>query len=238
MKKETTSFAIAIMAGLLLATPVRAEDDKDDKRIERLDKSREVLEEFVGMPEGIPRDLVDKAECVAVIPSSKKFAVGVGASFGKGVLLCRGNGGQGRWGAPLMIRMEGGSYGLQIGGEAVDLVLLIMNHKGIDKLLETKLTLGADASVAAGPVGRKAAAATDVKMGAEILAYSRSRGVFAGVSLEGASIRPDKDANERLYGSHVNPRALLVEGRQPVPEQARALVEVLQGLSPTNLSRK
>jgi SH3 domain-containing YSC84-like protein 1 len=238
MKKETTSFAIAIMAGLLLATPVRAEDDKDDKRIERLDKSREVLEEFVGMPEGIPRDLVDKAECVAVIPSSKKFAVGVGASFGKGVLLCRANGGQGRWGAPLMIRMEGGSYGLQIGGEAVDLVLLIMNHKGIDKLLESKLTLGADASVAAGPVGRKAAAATDVKMGAEILAYSRSRGVFAGVSLEGASIRPDKDANVRLYGSHVNPRALLVEGRQPVPEQARALVEVLQGLSPTNLSRK
>ena len=235
MKKETTSFAIAIMAGLLLATPVRPEEDK---KIERLDKSREVLEEFIGMPEGIPRDLVDKAECVAVIPSSKKFAVGVGASFGKGVLLCRGSGGQGRWGAPLMIRMEGGSYGLQIGGEAVDLVLLIMNHKGIDKLLESKLTLGADASVAAGPVGRKAAAATDVKMGAEILAYSRSRGVFAGVSLEGASIRPDKDANERLYGSHENPRALLVEGRQPVPAQARALVDVLQGLSPTNLSRK
>ena len=235
MKKEAAFFAIAIMGGLLLASPVRGEDDK---KIERVDKSREVLEEFIGMPEGIPRDLVDKAECVAVIPSSKKFALGVGASFGKGVLLCRGKGGQGRWGAPLMIRMEGGSYGLQIGGEAADLVLLIMNPKGVDKLLESKLTLGADASVSAGPVGRKAAAATDVQMGAEILSYSRSRGVFAGLSLEGASIRPDKDANERLYGRQVNPRTLLLEGREPVPAQARALVDALQGLSPTNLSRK
>ena len=234
MSKKSAFYAIAIVAGLLSAFPARAEDD----RVERLDKSREALEEFIGMPEGIPRNLVDKAECVAVIPSSKKFALGIGASFGKGVLLCRGNGGQGRWGAPLMIRMEGGSYGLQIGGEAVDLMLLIMNPKGVDKLLESKLTLGADASVAAGPEGRKAAAATDVQMRAEILTYSRSRGVFAGVSFEGASIRPDKDANQRLYGSRVNPRALLLEGQEPVPAQARALVDYLQGLSPTNVSSR
>jgi lipid-binding SYLF domain-containing protein len=233
MKKET-SVAIAIMAaGMLAPSPARA---AEDKKIERIDKSREVLQEFIGMPEGIPRDLLDKAECVAVIPSSKKFALGVGASFGKGILDCRSNGGQGRWGAPLMIHMEGGSYGLQIGGESADVVLLIMNSKGVDKLLESKLTLGADASVAAGPEGRKAAAATDVQMHAEILTYSRSRGVFAGVSLEGESVRPDKDANERLYGAKLDPRSL-VAGNHPVPAQARALVNTLQSLSPTNVSR-
>src|SRR5262245_13287762 len=235
MKRQTTFFAIAAMAAVVFASPARASDDS--KKVERLDKSREVIQEFIGMPEGIPKDLVEKAECLAVIPSSKKFALGVGATFGKGVLACRGNGGHGRWGAPLMIHMEGGSYGLQIGGESADVVLLIMNHKGVDKLLESKLTLGADASVAAGPEGRKAAASTDVQLRAEILTYSRSRGVFAGISLEGASIRPDKDANEQLYGKGVDARAVLLDGEEPVPAQARALVDTLQGLSPTNLWR-
>jgi lipid-binding SYLF domain-containing protein len=229
---KTTSLTIAIVAGLSVPGARASE-----KSVERLQTSREVLEEFINMPEGIPRDLVDKAECVAVIPSAKKVALGVGASFGKGVLLCRANGGRGHWGAPLMIRMEGGSYGLQIGGEAADLVLLIMNPKGVDKLLESKLTLGADASVAVGPEGRKAAAATDAQMRAEILTYSRSRGVFAGLSLEGAGIHTDKEANERLYGSRVNPRALL-DGKEPIPPPARSLVEYLRGLSPTNLSSR
>jgi lipid-binding SYLF domain-containing protein len=234
--KKATSVAIAIMAaGMLFASPARA---AEDKKVERIDKSREVLQEFIGMPEGIPRDLLDKAECVAVFPSSKKFALGVGASFGKGVLDCRSKDGHGRWGPPLMIHTEGGSYGFQIGGESADVVLLIMNRKGVDKLLDSKLTLGADASVAAGPEGRKAAAATDVQMRAEILTYSRSRGVFAGVSLEGASIRQDKDANERLYGTRVDPRSLVLDGSHPVPPQARALVDTLQSLSPTNVSRK
>jgi lipid-binding SYLF domain-containing protein len=205
MKKETASFAIAAMAAVFLASPARA---ADDEKIERLDKSREVIHEFIGMPEGIPRDLVEKAECVVAIPSPKKFALGVGASFGKGVLLCRQDG-HGRWGAPLMIHTEGGSYGLQAGGQSADVVLLIMNRKGVDKLLESKLTLGADASVAAGPVGRKASAQTDVQMHAEILSYSRTRGVFAGISLDGASVRPDKDANQRLYCHQVDPRTLV-----------------------------
>jgi SH3 domain-containing YSC84-like protein 1 len=234
MKMKTTSYTTAIMAGLLFASPTLAED----KRVERLRIGREVLEEFINMPEGIPRDLVNKAECVAVIPSAKKLALGVGATFGKGALLCRAETGRGAWGAPLMIRMEGGSYGLQIGGEAADLVLLIMNRKGVDKLLESKLTLGADASVAVGPEGRKAAASTDAQMRAEILTYSRSRGVFAGLSLEGSVIRSDNDTNERLYGSRVNPRALLLDGREPVPPAARPLVEFLQGVSPTRLSSR
>jgi lipid-binding SYLF domain-containing protein len=235
MKMQSTSVAIASLAALFLSPAARA---ADDEKLERIDKSREVIQEFIGMPEGIPRDLVEKAECLAVIPSSKKFALGVGATFGKGVLVCRSNGGHGRWGAPLMLHTEGGSYGLQVGGQSADVVLLIMNRKGVDKLLESKLTLGADASVAAGPVGRKAAAATDAQMHAEILSYSRSRGVFAGVSLEGASVRPDKDANERLYGAQVNPRSLVLEGTGTVPPQARALVDTLQSLAPTHVSRK
>jgi lipid-binding SYLF domain-containing protein len=234
MRIKTTSFTTAIVAGLLFVPPVSAED----KKVQRLQASREVLEEFIDMPEGIPRDLLDKAECLAAIPSAKKFALGVGASYGKGVLLCRANRGRGPWGPPLMIRMEGGSYGLQIGGQAADIVLLIMNPKGVEKLLESKVTLGADASVAVGPEGRKAAAATDAQMHAEILSYSRSRGVFAGLSLEGAVIRPDKEANERLYGGRLNPRALLLDGTEPVPAQARSLVDYLQKLSPTSVSSR
>src|SRR5262249_36436213 len=190
---STASLLIAGAAGLLLASPVRAEV-KEEKRLEA---SRDVLKEFIDMPEGIPRDLVGKAECVVVIPDAKKLALGIGARFAKGAMSCRTANGRGRWGAPLMVHIEGGSYGAQIGGQETDLVMFVMNRKGTEKLLESKLTLGADASVAAGPVGRTAEAATDAKMHAEILTYSRSRGVFAGVSLEGASLRPDRDANER-----------------------------------------
>jgi SH3 domain-containing YSC84-like protein 1 len=225
---------IAGFAGLLLASPVRAEVKEE----ERLKATRDVLQEFIDMPEGIPRDLVDKAECVAVVPNAKKLALGIGARFGKGAMMCRTGTGKAHWGAPLMIHLEGGSYGVQIGGQETDLVMLVMNHKGVDKLLESKLTLGADASVAAGPVGRAAEASTDAKMKAEILTYSRSRGVFAGLSLEGASLRPDKDANDRLYGARIAPRAVLLEGREPVPPAARALVSYLDTLSPRNLSSR
>jgi lipid-binding SYLF domain-containing protein len=232
--KSTASLLIAGFAGLLFASPARAEVKEE----ERLRATRDVLQEFIDMPEGIPRDLVDKAECVAVVPNAKKLALGIGARFGKGAMMCRTGAGRGPWGAPLMIHLEGGSYGVQIGGQETDLVMLVMNHKGVDKLLESKLTLGADASVAAGPVGRAAEASTDAKMRAEILTYSRSRGVFAGLSLEGASLRPDKDANERLYGARVAPRAVLLEAREPVPPAARSLVSYLDSLSPRNLSSR
>jgi SH3 domain-containing YSC84-like protein 1 len=233
MSMKTTFLTVVTVAGLVVPRAWAEEE-----RVKRLQTAREVLQEFTEMPEGIPRDLLNKAECIAVIPSAKKLALGVGASFGKGALLCRTGGGRGPWGAPLMIRMEGGSSGLQIGGEATDLVLLIMNPKGVDKLLESKLTLGGDASVAVGPEGRSAAAATDAQMRAEILTYSRSRGAFAGLSLQGAVIHVDKEANERLYGGRVNARELLLDGKNPVPSQARALVDYLQGLSPTTLSSR
>lgn len=232
--KSTVSLLIAGVAGFLLAPPVRAEVKEE----ERLKAGRDVLEEFIDMPEGIPRDLVDKAECVVVIPNAKKLALGIGARFGKGAMACRTANGRGSGGAALMVQLEGGSYGLQIGGQETDLVMLVMNRKGVDKLLESKLTLGADASVAAGPVGRTAEAGTDAKMRAQILTYSRARGVFAGLSLEGASLRPDKDANERLYGARVAPRTVLLEGKEPVPPGARVLVSYLDSLSPRNLSSR
>jgi lipid-binding SYLF domain-containing protein len=208
-------------------------DDKDDenKTPQRLEASREVLEELAGIPEeGVPRDLLDKAECVGIVPSTKKFAFGVGARFGKGVVVCRTS--KGPWGPPLMISLGGGSVGFQIGGQAADYVFLVMNPKGIDNLLKSKFTLGADAAVAAGPKGRTAEAATDARMRAEILTYSRTRGVFAGISLEGAVISQDDDANRRLYGEKVSPRNLLLEPGQPIPAAAKGLIAALDKLSP------
>lgn len=208
-----------------------ASDPDQDKEAKRLDACREVIEELAGIREGIPSDLFEKAVCVAVIPGVKKAAIGIGGRFGYGAVACRKAGGQHSWGPPLMIELKGGSFGLQIGGQETDVVLLFMNRKGVDYLLRNKFTLGADASVAAGPVGRSAEAGTDVQMRAEILSYSRSRGLFAGISLEGASLKQDERANRVLYGK-VSPRDLLFKPGHQTPAAGKGFVAVLERISP------
>jgi SH3 domain-containing YSC84-like protein 1 len=195
-----------------------------------------VLQEVMDVPEGIPHDLLHKSYCVVVVPSVKKAALGVGGRFGKGAAACRTDGGRGAWGAPLMVTLGGGSFGLQIGGQSTDYVFLVMNPKGIDNLLKSKFTLGADCSVAAGPKGRSLEAATDAQMRAEILTYSRSRGVFAGLSLEGAVLKQDEDANFDLYGAGVAPKELLSNPQYDIPAEARSLVDALRSLSPSHAS--
>jgi lipid-binding SYLF domain-containing protein len=208
--------------------PAAALAQAKEKR--RLAACEEVLTELLAGEESIPRDLLDKAECVAVVPSAKKLALGVGGRYGKGAVLCRQAEG---WGPPLMITLGGGSFGFQIGGQAADYVLLVMNPNGIDNLLKSKFTLGADAAVAAGPVGRTGSAATDLRLRAEILSYSRTRGLFAGVSLEGAVVKQDGDGNENVYGERVDARKLLLQpGAYDVPVQARGLRTVLENASP------
>ena len=168
---------------------------------ERLQNAGVVMEEVLNVPDNIPQELLEKAECVIVIPSMMKVALGVGGSYGRGAMVCRsGKNFDGPWGAPVMYALEGGSFGLQLGGEATDLVLLVLNNRCVDALLKSKVKLGGDASAAAGPKGRRLSAATDASLRAEILSYSRSRGLFAGVSLEGTTLRPDNDANEQIYG--------------------------------------
>jgi lipid-binding SYLF domain-containing protein len=229
MKRLT--FALAV-----LLLPAYASAQTKEKK--RLEASREVLEELLGGEERIPRDLLDKAECVAVIPNALKFALGFGGRWGKGAVVCRTRNGAGSWGPPLMISAGGGSFGLQIGGQAADYVFLIMNPRGIDYLMRSQFTLGGDAAVAAGPVGRTGSADTDLRMRAEILSYSRTRGLFAGLSLEGTVVKQDKDANEDLYGTQVDPKRLLVEGDYPVPPAARGLVELLATSSPGHVARE
>jgi lipid-binding SYLF domain-containing protein len=222
---------LAPLAGALVVVLAAADVQAQSKERRRLEACHEVLQELLGGEERIPRDLLDKAECVAIVPSAKKFALGVGGRFGKGAIVCRRPDGRG-WGAPLMITLGGGSVGLQIGGQAADYVLLVMNPKGIDYLLRSKFTLGADLAVAAGPVGRTGSAATDLRMHAEILSYSRTRGLFAGLSLEGAVVKQDGDGNVNLYGERVDPRRLLLEESHAVPEPARPLVDLLSTSSP------
>lgn len=218
----------ALAAALLGALQAAA----DAKETRRLQSCRDVLDEVAGIKEQIPRDLLEKAECVAVIPGVKKAALGIGGRFGHGAAACRTEGGQGPWGPPLMMSLKGGSFGFQIGGQEADLVLLIINPKGIDYLLRSKFTLGADASVAAGPVGRTAEAATDVQLRAEILSYSRSRGLFAGISIEGASLRPDEKANYGVYGRSVTARELLLKPGQEIPKAARPFLDGLEKYAP------
>ena len=222
-----------VLAAVLLPPALSTAQVKEKKR---LDACREVLEELLGGEERIPRDLLDKAECVAVIPNALKFALGFGGRWGKGAIVCRTHDGGGPWGPPLMISAGGGSFGLQIGGQAADYVFLIMNPKGIDYLMRSQFTLGGDAAVAAGPVGRTGSANTDLRMRAEILSYSRTRGLFAGLSLEGTVVKQDKDGNEDLYGGPVDPKRLLVEGTYPVPLAARGLVELLATSSPRHVA--
>jgi len=202
------------------------------REVERLTKAAEVINEVMGTPEkGIPRDLLKKAVCVGVIPSEKKVALGVGGSFGRGALVCR-EGGTGAWGAPSMFTVGGANFGFQLGGQATDFVLVVMNAKGAQKLLQSRAKLGADASVAGGPVGRTAEGATDVQLHAEILTYSRSRGLFAGLSLEGQIVKQDNEANQRLYGRKVAPKDILFTDSVAPPSAAQALDAALTKYSP------
>lgn len=213
-----------------MATP-RPGDTSDETK--RLENSGTVMTEILNIPDDIPQDLMDKARCVAVLPSVLKAAFIVGGSYGRGAMVCRtGANFKGAWGAPTMVALEGGSVGLQIGGEATDFVILVMNDRGADSLLKSKVKLGADASVAAGPKGRDAAAETDARMRAEMLTYSRARGVFAGVSLEGSTLRADGDANKRLYGD-ATAEKIISQPRDSAPAAAHKLIDRLQKASPT-----
>jgi len=201
-----------------------------DTAAERLEESARIMHEIMETPDqGIPQDLLNKAYCVAIVPSLKKGAFLVGGEFGKGFTICRRGAGMG-WGAPAAIRVEGGSFGFQIGGSATDVVMLIMNEHGMHDLDKDKFTLGGDASVAAGPVGRTATANTDAYMTAEILSWSRTKGLFAGVSLSGATLRPDRDANKELYGERLGSREILMRKMEP-PAAARPLIHELDRYS-------
>ena len=206
------------------------------KEEDRLRACATVLKEIVNIPDDIPKDLLDKAECVVVFPDVKKFAVGVGGTYGRGAMTCRtGENFTGPWSAPTLMAIEGGSIGFQLGGQSTDYVLLVMNDRGASSVLSSKVKLGADATAAAGPKGRSAAAATDLAMKAEMLSYSRSRGLFAGVSLEGTTLRPDNDGNTLVYGSKMVAGDIL-KGTVAVPSAAQGMVDVLNARSPKNLS--
>ena len=211
--------------------------DAANKEQERLAQAGVVLEEIMNVPDNIPQDLLEKAECIIVYPSVKKAAFIFGGSYGRGAMVCRsGETFSGPWGAPAMYALEGGSVGFQIGGQATDLVLLIMNRKGTDSILDSKVKLGAGVSVAAGPKGRDATASTDAYMQAEILSYSRAQGLFAGVSLQGATIRPDDDASAKVYGRKIKARDIVLGKAIAVPASGQKLVSVLQKGAPRNES--
>jgi lipid-binding SYLF domain-containing protein len=228
-----------LLAVLCVVTRGAAAAQELEKETDRLQDAAVVLKEIFGMPDSIPQELLDKAECAIVFPSVKKVALGIGGSYGRGAITCRGGESfDGPWGAPAMFALEGASIGFQLGGQATDFVLLVMNDRGANSVLGSKVKLGADASAAAGPKGRTAGASTDIVMQAEILTYSRSRGLFAGVSLEGSTLRADGDANERLYGRKVDAREVVRKGTVAVPDAARPLLDVLNRRSPKNLSSR
>ena|ERR1700675_1343552 len=221
--------------GLVAAATVFA----GNKEQRRLENSGVVMQEIMNIPDNIPQEVMEKAKCVIVFPSVLKAAFVVGASYGRGAMVCRtGRGFTGPWGAPAMYALEGGSVGFQIGGEATDLVLLIMNDRGAESILNSKVKLGGDASIAAGPVGRDATADTDAYMRSEILSYSRTRGAFIGVSLEGSTLRPDDDATADVYGRKLTAREIVLGGRVGIPVSGRHLVAVLQKHSPRNESKE
>jgi len=209
----------------------------DEREQERVKDAGVVLKEILNIPDDIPQDLLDKAECVIILPSVKKGAFGIGGSYGRGVMVCRsGEHYKGEWGAPALYALEGVSIGFQLGGQATDFVLLVMNPRGAQSLLHSKVKLGADASAAAGPKGRTAEGATDIVMQAEILSYSRNRGLFAGISLEGSTLRSDGSANERLYGRKLSAQDIIRSGKVGVPPSAQQLIALLDKKSPINKS--
>ena len=230
MKNKWMSFGLLAV----LALPTYAQK-KEEERVENAGK---VMEEILKAPDSIPQSVLDKADCVVVLPSVVKAAFIIGASYGRGVMTCRsGKDFQGKWGAPTMMALEGGSAGFQLGGQATDFVLLLMNSRSASSILSSKVKLGGDASAAAGPVGRTSSAETDVAMRAEILSYSRARGAFAGVSLEGSTLRPDNDANKNLYGKRMDAKEIVLHSAVKSPPCAATLTSTLDKASPVNKSK-
>ena len=224
-----------LIDGLIAFTILPASAQSDE--INRIENAGNVMVEILNVPENIPADILDKAECVIVLPSVLKFAIGFGGSYGRGVMTCRSRiDFSGPWSAPSMMALEGGSFGFQLGGQATDFVLLVMNPRGASSILSHKVKLGADISAAAGPKGRAAAASTDVSLRAEILSYSRARGLFAGISLGGSTLRPDNDGNERLYGKGVSGQNIVINSTIRPPASAEALLFSLNKKSPRNMS--
>jgi len=230
MKKTLVGFSLAFA----LALPLFAQDKETD----RLENAGKVMQEILNAPDSIPQDVLDKADCVVILPSVLKFAIGIGGSYGRGVMTCRGGKDfKGQWGAPTMMALEGGSAGLQLGGNATDFVLLLMSPRSAQNMLKSKVKLGGDASAAAGPVGRTASAETDATLRAEILSYSRARGLFAGISLTGSTLRADNSANKSLYGKEVSASDIVFNKAVPVPDSAKNLLATLQKASPVNKSK-
>lgn len=228
--KTKSLFAPVCVVLLLVVSSVAVAFDRKDS-VKRLQRASAVFSEIMRTPDkGIPEDLLDKCECVGIIPGLKKGGLGIGGKYGRGVLMCRKP--DRSWTAPSFITIEGGSVGFQIGFTQIDVVMLIMNRKGIEKLIGDKFTVGADASAAAGPVGRQASAQTNIRLDAEILTYSRAKGLFAGVALDGATLRQDKDDNRDFYGKEVDARTILLDGSVPMPAEARPLASSLSWKSP------
>jgi lipid-binding SYLF domain-containing protein len=234
-----SALLVAVLVGLpALFVPGSSSADDTTTDQDRIKSAGTVLKEIMNIPDDIPQSLIDKADCVIVYPTVLKAAFVVGVSYGRGVMSCRGGANfRGPWSAPSMMALEGASFGLQAGGQATDFVILVMNDSGANAILASKVKLGGDASVAAGPVGRNASAETDVTMRAEMLTYSRARGLFAGISLAGSTVRPDNDANERIYGKKVSARDIVLHGAVRPTADATLLLDTLRAHSPKNLSK-
>jgi SH3 domain-containing YSC84-like protein 1 len=231
------SVVISVVGTLILLAAAHAWSADKEKDEDRLANSGTVLKEVLDIPDNVPGALLDKADCVVVFPSVLKAAFIVGGSYGRGAMTCRtGKGFEGPWGAPTMMALEGGSFGLQLGGQATDFVLLVMNDRGANAILSSKVKLGGEASAAAGPVGRDASAETDVTMRAEILSYSRARGLFAGVSLAGSTIRPDNSANEKIYGRKIPAKEIALSGGIETPASAQQMISTLKARTPKHKS--
>jgi SH3 domain-containing YSC84-like protein 1 len=227
---------ISFVVGLSILMSLSAFGQQKEQ--DRVANAEKVMQEILAIPDDIPQSVIDKAECIVVLPSVLKFAIGVRGSYGRGVMTCRsGKNFEGPWGAPSMMALEGGSFGLQLGGQATDFVLLLMSTGSARSILSSKVKLGGDASAAAGPVGRNASAETDVTLRAEILSYSRARGLFAGISLAGSTLRPDNDANKSLYGKDVSAKSIVFEGAVAAPPSAKLLLHQLNKKSPVNKSK-
>src|SRR5580693_5384104 len=222
-----------VLLAVFLLTIISAPAFAQKKEADRVANAGRVMHEIMNIPDDIPQSVIDKADCVVVLPSVLKFAIGIGGSYGRGVMTCRGGKNfEGHWGAPTMMALEGGSFGLQLGGQATDFVLLLMSPRSARSILESKVKIGGDASAAAGPVGRNASAETDVTFRAEILTYSRARGLFAGISLAGSTLRPDNGGNQALYGKSISSKDIVLKGAIPPPPSAQLLLQTLNSHSP------
>jgi SH3 domain-containing YSC84-like protein 1 len=223
--------------GIGFAALFALQTSAQEKEQDRVENAGKVMKEILNAPDGIPQSVLDKADCVVILPSVLKFAIGFGGSYGRGVMTCRGGKTfHGHWGTPTMIALEGGSAGLQLGGNATDFILLLMSPRSATSILSSKVKLGGDATAAAGPVGRTASAETDVTLRAEILSYSRARGLFAGISLNGSTLRPDNGANKNLYGKEVSAKSIVFDKAVPAPACAKGLLATLQKATPVNKS--